>query len=225
MLFWLALAADDVPADDTWLSSAERDVLGGLRFAKRRRDWRLGRYTAKQALRQGWQRTCGGSAPPEFSILAAADGAPEVRGVSIACPGFSLSHSGDRALCVIGPPGTRVGCDIEHVEARAGAFLEDFFAPDEQARIGAVPQQDRDLVATLAWSAKESALKLLRTGLRTDTRTVVARWQDRRPDDGWQSLEVAVPDAAQPLRGWWQTLDEFVLTAVSEPAAPEPTPL
>jgi len=224
-LFWLTLSADDVPTDDAWLSPAERDVLGGLRFDKRRRDWRLGRYTAKRALRRGWNVTCGGSAPTELEILAAPDGAPEVRGHAFPCPSFSLSHSAGRALCVIGAPDTRVGCDIERVEARAAALVEDFFAPEEQARIAALPPENQDLAVTLAWSAKESALKLLRTGLRADTRTVVARWCDARPHAAWSPLEVCVPAAAEPLSGWWQMLDEFILTAVSEPGAPAPSPL
>jgi 4'-phosphopantetheinyl transferase len=224
-LFWLALSTDDVPTDDEWLSTAERSVLAGLRFDKRRRDWRLGRYTAKQALSQGWYRVCGRSAPPELPILAAADGAPEIRSHTVPCPSFSLSHSGDRGLCVIATPGTRVGCDLERVEPRAGAFLEDFFAPEEQARVAALPAEHRDLAVTLTWSAKESALKLLRTGLRVDTRTVVARWRDPLEHDGWHPLEVCVPAAAKPLSGWWQTFDDFVLTATSEPAAPAPTPL
>ena len=224
-LFWLALCADDVPAHDAWLSAGERDVLGRLRFDKRRQDWRLGRYAAKQALSQAWSATCGGSAPARLEILAAADGAPELRGHTAPCPSFSLSHSAGRALCVVAGPGTRVGCDIEFIETRAAAFVEDFFAPEEQARFSAVPARDYALSVTLAWSAKESALKLLRTGLRVDTRTVVARWPAACPQDGWNPLEVSVPGEPNPLNGWWQTLGNFVVTAVSTPAAPAPTPL
>jgi len=224
-LFWLTRSSDDVPADDAWLSPAERVVLGNLRFDKRRRDWRLGRYTAKQALRQGWSATCGGAPPIQLGILAADDGAPEIRGCDAPGPSFSLSHSGGLALCVIGSPGTRVGCDLEQIEPRTPALVEDFFAPEEQARIAAVPPEQRALSVTLIWSAKESALKLLRTGLRADTRTVVARWPATRTRRGWSPLEVSVPEHAEPLSGWWQALGEFILTTVSLPSAPAPTPL
>ena len=46
---WLTACAADVPAGDAWLSAAERHVQSGLRIEKRRADWRLGRWTAKQA--------------------------------------------------------------------------------------------------------------------------------------------------------------------------------
>ena len=47
----------EVPADDEWLTGAEHDVLAGLTMAKRRADWRLGRWTAKDAGRRGARRT------------------------------------------------------------------------------------------------------------------------------------------------------------------------
>ena len=47
---WLLLSEESLPADDDWLSEAEREVLAGLRFDRRRRDWRLGRWTARRAL-------------------------------------------------------------------------------------------------------------------------------------------------------------------------------
>ena len=48
-VYWLEQSAADVPAEDEWLSESERTVLAGLRFPKRRADWRLGRWTAKCA--------------------------------------------------------------------------------------------------------------------------------------------------------------------------------
>ena len=42
-----------------WLSAAEIDQMTGLRFPKRRREWRLGRWTAKHAVAAclGWSGT------------------------------------------------------------------------------------------------------------------------------------------------------------------------
>ena len=47
---WLTTSAPEVPPGDAWLSARERAVLAGLRLAKRRDDWRLGRWTAKTAV-------------------------------------------------------------------------------------------------------------------------------------------------------------------------------
>jgi hypothetical protein len=56
------------------LSDGELAGLAGLRVARRRRDWRLGRRTAKTAV------AALVDAPlPEIEIVAAFDGAPEVR--------------------------------------------------------------------------------------------------------------------------------------------------
>src|SRR5215471_16748716 len=49
-VYWLQQTESDVPANDSWLSESEIAFLNGTRFAKRRMDWRLGRWTAKQAV-------------------------------------------------------------------------------------------------------------------------------------------------------------------------------
>ena len=48
-----------------------------------------------------------------------------------------------------------------------------------------------DAVANLIWSAKESALKVLRTGLRRDTRSVDVSLLPDPPVDGWQPAQLA----------------------------------
>ena len=45
---WHRAAAEQVPADDEWLTTEERAVLAGLAVAKRRADWRLARGTVHQ---------------------------------------------------------------------------------------------------------------------------------------------------------------------------------
>lgn len=49
-VYWLEQSEADVPAENDWLSANEVNRLNGMRFAKRRTDWRLGRWTAKRAL-------------------------------------------------------------------------------------------------------------------------------------------------------------------------------
>jgi len=70
----------------------------------------------------------------------------------------------------------------------------------------------RDLAATLIWSAKESALKALRTGLRADTRSVVVEVDVPRG-------ELSVTSADAEMRGWWWVDGGFVHTLVKQARA------
>ena len=65
-----------------------------------------------------------------------------------------------------------LGCDLEVIEPHSDAFITDFFTAEEQALITKASAEDRFLVATLLWSAKESALKALHAGLRLGTLSV-----------------------------------------------------
>jgi phosphopantetheinyl transferase len=49
-VYWLEQTEADVPIENDWLSENEASSLNRMRFAKRRADWRLGRWTAKHAL-------------------------------------------------------------------------------------------------------------------------------------------------------------------------------
>ena len=49
---YVDVRAADVPDGDDWLGPDERAVLAGLRFSRRRADWRLGRFAAKRLLRE-----------------------------------------------------------------------------------------------------------------------------------------------------------------------------
>ena len=155
----------DVPAGDRWLSAREAAVLSGLAFEPRRRDWRLGRWTAKQAL-IAWLGIGGVADVREVEIMAAADGAPEAflaetpAGVNV-----SISHREGHALVVVGPPGLALGCDLEVVEPRSAAFVRDYFTPAEAAAVASAPEDARPALANLIWTAKEAAL-----GFRMETR-------------------------------------------------------
>ena len=162
----------DVPGNDDWLSAEERKVLDGLRFTKRRNDWRLGRWTVKQAI-LAFLRIETDADLSLFEIRAASDGAPEVfmqnkpAGVAI-----SISHAGGRGFCVAGPPGMTTGCDVEQLEPRGELLATDFFTPEEIELVSASAPENKYLVTNLIWSAKESVLKTLREGLRRDTRDI-----------------------------------------------------
>jgi 4'-phosphopantetheinyl transferase len=216
--------AQDVPPGDGWLGPDERAVCCAFRVPKRRDDWRLGRWTAKQLVR-AWLRRAGAPvpAPAEVQVIAARDGAPEVR---LLCPGpalaLSLSHSAGVAVAALAPAGRAIGCDVERVEPRSAAFVEDYFTEDEARRIRAAPPAQHDLVATLAWSAKESALKALRQGLRLDTRAVEVVWSGRRDGGGRLRIRSTADDAV--FRGCWWHDEGYVVSLVADapPAAQVP---
>jgi 4'-phosphopantetheinyl transferase len=213
-----------VPEGDGWLAPAERTRASAFRFAARRRDFRLGRWAAKRAL----ARFLGaGEAPDDLAALEIC-GAPKTppvpwwRGAPAPCA-LSLSHRAGVALAAVGPPGIRLGCDLERSEPRSAAFVAQFFAPAERARIAAVPAPLRSRAAALAWSAKESAVKALGRGLDLDMRALevelAARDLARAPR--WQPLHVVGPDG-QGLAGFWCRRGAWLLTLVADPASAAP---
>lgn len=218
---WLTGWLADVPPDDRWLTPRELDVLARLRIDKRRRDWRLGRYTAKVAL-ASWL-----DAPLEsIEILAAPDGAPEAwLGGRRAMTSMSLSHRGDRALVVVGDAGAGIGCDLELIEPRSPAFVHDWLAPAEQ-RLVEEAGASRDLAANLAWTAKEAAAKLRREGLRLDVRKAVTEPGGLELDgEDWRPVSISWTDGGGRSHGWWRVERGWVMAIAGEPAPDPPRAL
>jgi 4'-phosphopantetheinyl transferase len=152
-----------------------------------------------------------------IQILAAEDGAPEawIDGER-ADSGISISHRDRLAACVIAES-TPVGCDLEAVEPRSSRFVNDFFTERERMAVETTADAHRARQVALTWSAKESALKLLRVGLRRDTRSVEVEIDDVEAlEAGWHPLRATVSPEGQTFRGWWRQEDETVLTIVSD---------
>lgn len=217
---YLIRSLADVPIGDDWLGERERAVQRALRAPARRRAWRLGRWAGKLAA-----ATTLGLSLEEVEVLAAPDGAPEVWSGDEHLPvELSLSHRAGLALAVTGIPGAALGCDAELVEPRSHAFLNEWFAPEERDTLHQVaPGRAQDLGANAVWTAKESASKVRREGLRLDprhARTSLA------PSTGirWAPVSVTWPDAPR-AHGWWREHRDHVLCVMaSEPLDP-PQPL
>lgn len=219
---WLVQSAAQLPAADGWLAPGELSTLTALRFEKRRSDWLLGRWTAKQAL----SRCMGREERPlsEIEIRAASDGAPEAfLGGRPIGRWISLSHSGDRALCALAPAGVAIGCDLETIEPRSDRFVRDYFTAGERQMVDGAPDGQRALVANLVWSAKESALKALREGLRSDTRSVELTSTPTLDGGAWRALELRLHAHEVPLTGWWRRLGDQLMTVV--PRQPQGAPI
>jgi len=123
-----------------------------------------------------------------------------------------------------------MGCDLEMVEPRSDEFVADYFALEEQALVARASASDRDRLLALLWSAKESALKALRAGLRLDTRcVVVAPFAPSYDLNGWSRLLVRYTGelgaGGQVFHGWWQYEDHRVRTVVAAPPPDSPIPL
>jgi 4'-phosphopantetheinyl transferase len=126
---------------------------------------------------------------------------------------ISISHSGPWAAVAVGPVAP-LGCDLEEVRSLDDATVDLFFTDRERAGIRAAGSRAaRDHRTILLWSAKESALKALRAGLRRDTREVEASVRLER-EGGWGALRVRDGADGRVFEGYWRDWDGFVLTVV-----------
>lgn len=212
-----------VPDHDRWLADPEAERLNRLVHVKRRSESRLGRWTAKQAV----ALTTGADLEPDdlarIVIRNASDGAPEVwSGDDLAGTPISMTDRADWAVTVVATSPVSLGCDLELVETRSPLFVRDYFTPSEQAWV-AERVDEHSLWANLIWSAKESALKVLREGLRRDTRTVEVRFGDDVAGR-WSSFAVHQQQGDR-FEGWWQQFGPFILTVCADRPIEPPTPL
>jgi len=215
--FVLLATARELPPGDAWLRPRERAALVRLRAPRRRRDFRLGRFAAKQAL--ALLEGCEGvEAQRRFEVLPARGGAPLAfrEGAPLDVT-LSISHSDGWAAAGVQRGCGRLGCDLERVEARSPAFVEDYFTRGEQEFVAAGRERDRPLRATLVWSAKEAVMKALGEGLRLPPPEVaVVPGLGPLSPAGWWSFSASHPAGATDLVGFWRATKGFVLTVAGE---------
>jgi 4'-phosphopantetheinyl transferase len=225
-VYWLEQTEAEVPSGNDWLSENEILCRNGLRFPKRRADWQLGRWTAKCAVAACLKIPTNSEVLARLEIRARPSGAPQVfvanKPVGLT---ISLSHREGHALCTVARTSIDLGCDLENIEPRSNAFVSDYFTAEEQAMVASRTEADRHSFLALLWSAKESALKALQTGLRLDTRSVCVSF-DAKPDvNGWSPLQVRYAAAGKNFHGWWQSAPGIIRTMVASPAPKPPLPL
>ena len=230
MVHWHSLGEDAVPEHDEWLSAVELAYTARMRFTKRRSEWRLARWTAKQALARtlGVEATVAGLRRIEVRALLE----PDVRGAPYvvvdgepATTAVSLTDRAGWAACVVAPHGP-IGCDLELDEPRSDAFVRDYLTETEQRVVADPPLGlTRDAAANLLWSAKESALKVLRTGLRRDTRSVEVALHEGEGEGGWRVLEVRDLTSGDCFPGWWHQFSRFLFTVTASYEHPPPAAL
>lgn len=246
------------------LSAAEQERLAGFRVEKRRKEWLLGRWTAKHLLQAYCEETLGYRPPLEAlivgrvpgggvplaaldphyisaSLLTAArtaviplvgnrdrhddDAMPAVAGVLLPLS-LSISHSGEQAFCALSSHDAGkvfIGADIERITDLSERFIDSYFTPEEARLVRQAPAEQRDMLATATWSAKEAVLKALQVGLTVDTRRVTCLCQPADTvQDKWISADLRCDpklleehryaDPSSSLNGWWRRFDGYVLT-------------
>ena len=199
--------------------------MRGLRFANRRDDWRLGRWTAKHALTIFLNVPAHPLAFAKIEVHAASSGAPKAffqkRPVAAT---ISLSHRAGRAACTVAISGAEMGCDLELAEPRSDAFVSDYFTVEEQALIARASANDRERLLALLWSAKESALKALGEDFgSTPAVWWCIRFHRHTPSMAGARLLVRYSGSERRLfHGWWQHAHNLVRTVVATPPPNSP---
>jgi len=233
MIHWLVQTTQNHPAllqgmpPPGLLTPVEADTFASLKTEKRRRDWLLGRWTAKRLVQQILNEHGQPVNLNQLAICNRESGEPylqilsglENRGIPLT---ISISHSYNRAVCAaMERPFGAIGIDLERIEHRAAGFVQDYFTDDEQQLVNQAAPEMQDTLITAVWSAKEAALKALHLGLRADTRAVNCLIQPEviRPFTWTQftiELDAARLGQSLTLSGWWRVGDDFVLTMAAE---------
>ena len=104
---------------------------------------------------------------------------------------FSLSHTRGRVMAALAT--SPVGCDVEAPLRVGGDVLRAALADRELAFVRSSPEPMRAFARL--WTRKESYLKALGTGLRTDLRALDVL--GGAPEPGWELEDFAFPDGAR----------------------------
>lgn len=233
-MHWFAVSELDIPAGDEWLVPRERARRDSYRFTKRRTEYLLRRYAGKRgtASALGWPAP----SPMELGrlgILNRPTGAPHAELDGRPAPfDISLTDRAGHAVCLVGDAGSMesgsLGVDLEIVEPRSADFVADYLVPREQEWVRAVARRDGpdgwEFAANLLWSAKEAALKVLRVGLRADTRIIDVHVSESVDATGWGEL-LMHSATGDVFPGWWRRDGLFVLTIATRTAVPPPRAL
>jgi len=220
---WWAGHENALPDGLEWVSARERVRLDAMRFTKRRNEYLLRRWVGKRTVAAWAGLDTDPASLARIEVLNRMTGAPYIALEGEVAPWeISLSDRAGCAVAVIGASGSgagALGIDLEVVEPRSEGFVTDFLTPAEQDWVrgpaAADPRLGRDAAANLVWSAKEAALKVLRLGLRADTRSVEITVGSNRRGDGWARF-TAARKVGPVMPGWWRRDGVFLLTVAAQ---------
>ncbi|MCX7976737.1 MAG: 4'-phosphopantetheinyl transferase superfamily protein [Bellilinea sp.] len=212
-------------SDFSWLSVAEQDLVRGMRFPKRRSEWLSGRWAAKHLLLRYLPHLTN-KRMSDISIENHPDGYPLVWVDGEPLKGcLSISHRQNKAAAAYTTErDVFLGIDLEWIEERHPAFLQDYFTDHEIKWVQAATPDERAARTTLLWSAKEAALKALQLGLAVDTRMIEVHPRLEGDSLNWQILEYCgdLSKEGYHLMGWWQQRGDYMVTLTVQLPATEP---
>jgi 4'-phosphopantetheinyl transferase len=212
------------------LTEAELRHFYGYTNPRRRRDWLLGRWTAKQLVRRSLSHSAG--FPPalqSFTIAQHSSGVPYIACSASAPAGcdlpvhpplsLSISHSYDYALCAVAqgrtePP--RLGVDLEVVQRRTSHLVltQGALTADEARGLGHAPVMLQTLMVVATWSAKQAVMKLAQLGASAEPQQVQCLLRPGRPRVWqaflveWNGTSIAeLPGSNRSVSGWWRVFE------------------
>jgi phosphopantetheinyl transferase len=213
-VFWSVQQFDSIPEDLDWLSLAEQNRYHQFRFPKRQNEWLLGRWAAKNLLRN----LLTGSDTFQFrdlSIQNEDSGAPFAMWNDQRLEGsLSISHRGEQAVSAFCyDPDISIGIDLEEMEAKSRGFVEDYFTKPEAGMVFALSIEKQALAASLLWSGREAIVKALQIGLRIDTRQMAFNLPSLATNVDWQPIEILqCPAEGKNLKLFWRKLNHDLIT-------------
>jgi phosphopantetheinyl transferase len=191
-----------------YLNNTELFDYQKLSVPKRQMEWLASRLLVKQLVRESVEN---GRLLQYRSIEVRKEtsGVPYVYLKGTGRIGWlSFSHSNSGVFAAFSTNNnTWFGVDIEYVEARSPLLFEDFFTKNEFDTVNALDGTEKDKLANLVWSAKESYLKATEKGLQMDTRRVEilqSTAPSMTPD--WTPIEMLVNQKPETS---WRVLYRF----------------
>jgi 4'-phosphopantetheinyl transferase len=214
-IFWMVLDEVSIPGNTNWLSPGELERYQSFRFDKRKQDWLSGRWVAKKLI-FSLLETENSLSMVDITVGNHPAGDPfvTVRG-EILNGSLSISHRGEKsAAAFTSIPFTSIGIDLELIEEKSEGFIEDYFTEGETKGVMSFEKvENRDLLASLLWSAKEAMLKAHQIGLRIDTRELELEIPSGESCVGWCPIEILrCPAEMQPMVLYWKQIDHFLIT-------------
>ena len=197
----------------TALTSEEMVRFNALEaYAARQKQWLMGRVTVKDAIRSWLSEDDSYLHPAQISIEQEESGRPVVRlPEGYPHPHISISHTDKYVVAIAGE--YPVGIDIEAIAERQPEFVEAFSTPGERELMQQI-NQDVSQGTTLLWSAKESAGKLIGTGLPDNPRQILL---ERTDPSGLLCLHHLPLDTQIKVNSWLSD-NHFITVALNDPS-------
>ena len=153
-MWWLARGEEHLPGDRSWLSWGEAEYVEGKRYTKRRTEFLVARWAAKQALGRVLSTPLTLAGLRRIEVRHAASGAP------VACLDgepvdlqISLTDRAGWAVCLVSAGSGRLGCDLELVEPRSDAFVRDYLTAREAEVLEDLPTPTYNQIRALIQAA------------------------------------------------------------------------